>query len=123
MPKRAIKIAGTARLIAMVLVGVAFGGIVIVIQRAVRENCALAQQAHPTLGDDVAALVDYMNSESHSRRDRTHRGVWTLGQLGDHRAIPSLILVYDGECEHGRKLCQHEVQKAIKLCGGTPRAI
>ena len=62
-----------------------------------------------------------MNSTSHSLRDRIHIGVWTLGRLANPRALPALESVYSGEpCEHDKSLCQYELEKAIRRCGGTP---
>ncbi len=123
MNKRVMKIAGFVVLIGIVLGGTALGGIYWYIQKCAQENCKLAQQAHPHPGDDVAALIDFMNSDSHSLWDRTHRGVWTLGQFRDSRALPALEKVYTGKCDHEQKLCQYEVRKAVKLCGGTPRPL
>ena len=97
------------------------GAVVWVIDQSVRENCAMAQQAHPHPGDDVAALVVFMNSDSHPLRGRNH-AVWTLGRLRDPKALPALEAAYTGEpCNHDRDLCQYELEKAIKRCGGIPQ--
>lgn len=123
MKKRIVKIALSIFLLGLLLCGAALGGIIWHIHRTVQLNCQSAQQAHPHPGDDVAALIDYMNSESHSLWDRTHRGVWTLGQLRDPKALSALEEVYVGKCDHDKNLCQYEVRKAVKLCGGTPRPL
>lgn len=108
----------------VLLVGAAFGAIAWDIHRSVQENCRIAQRAHPHHGDDVAALIDYVNSTSHTPAERTHIGVWTLGRLRDPRALPGLTSAYTGRpCDHANKLCQHELQKAIKRCGGVPNAV
>ena len=66
------------------------------------------------------ALIEYMNSESHPLKER-NRAVWALGRLRDPRALPALEGVYTGDlCEHARFLCQYELEKAIKRCGGNP---
>ena len=37
------------------------------------------------------------------------------------RSLPVLEAVYTGEpCDHEEVLCQYELEKAIKRCGGTP---
>ena len=118
--KRVLKIAGILLVACIVLCGAAVAGIYWDIHRSVQHYCAVAQQAHPCPGDDVEALIAYMNSPEHSLRER-NLAVWTLGRLQDPRALPALGAVYTGEpCDHDRCLCQYELKKAIKLCGGTP---
>jgi len=114
MKKRAIKIVVSVFVVGVLLCGVALGAILLNIHQSVQANCRVAQQAHPHPGDDVAALIDFMNSTSHC-------AIWTLGRLRDPKALPALESVYTGEkCEHNKTLCQGELEKAIKLCGGTP---
>jgi hypothetical protein len=61
-----------------------------------------------------------VNSDVHPLRER-NLAVWTLGRLRDRRALPSLTAAYTGDlCDHDKTLCQYELEKAIKLCGGTP---
>ncbi|OAD21293.1 hypothetical protein THIOM_002945, partial [Candidatus Thiomargarita nelsonii] len=55
-----------------------FGAIFWYIEFSVQEICVIAQQAHP--GDDLAALIVYMNSEEHSLKER-NLAVWALGRL------------------------------------------
>ncbi len=86
------------------------------IRSSVKAICAEATQEYA--GDRVEALIAYVNSESHSLRDRNH-AVWALGQIGDRRALPVLEGFYTGgPCNHDKYLCQRELQKAIKLCKG-----
>ena len=121
MKKRAVKILVGVLVAGVLCGGAALGGIDWCIHQSVERNCGIAQQAHPHPGDDVAALIDFMNSESHSLRDRSHLAVWTLGRLRDAKALPALESVYTGvRCDHDEGLCQHELAKAIKRCGGTP---
>ncbi len=121
MKKRIVKITISIVVAGVLLCGATIGAMVWYIHKSVRENCQVAQQAHPHTGDDTAALIDFMNSESHSFQDRTHLAIWTLGRLGTSRALPALESAYTGEvCDHERKLCQYELEKAIKRCGGTP---
>jgi hypothetical protein len=78
--------------------------------------CTTAQQHHPHPGDDVKALLEYVQSDTHSLRKR-NLVVWALGQARDNRALPVLEGYYTGEkCDHDRTLCQGELAKAIKLC-------
>ena len=82
----------------------------------VRSTCDLAMREHE--GDRVTALMSYVSSSSHSLRDR-NRAVWTLGNLGDARALPLLEKYRTRKpCDHERTLCQREVEKAIQLCRG-----
>lgn len=106
--------------IGAIVCGVALGIVVWQVYRSVQEYTAIAQQAHPHPGDDVAALVAYMESDAHSLGERNH-ATWALGHLRDPEALPALASVYTGElCDHERGLCQYELEKAIKLCGGVP---
>jgi hypothetical protein len=117
---QAIRIAIGLFVAVVLLGGAALGVIAWRIHESVQEYCGIAQQAHPHPGDDVAALTAFMNSNARSFRER-NLAVWTLGRIGDSKALPSLEAVYTGEvCEHDRKLCQYELEKAIKLCGGVP---
>lgn len=70
-------------------------------------------------GNVVSALIDYMDSKEHSLQKR-NRAVWALGQLGDPMALPALNKHYTSRsCDHLRFLCQHEIEKAIKMCKGA----
>ena len=84
------------------------------------EHIAVAQSAHPHPGDDVAALIEYANSDEHATKDRNHT-VWALGQLRDNRALSVLEKLYTGnECDHDKALCQYELAKAIDMCKNNP---
>jgi len=66
-------------------------------------------------GDRVTALSTVVDSESCDLRDRNH-AVWALGQLADTRAVPVLEKHYTGaRCDHRHKICQHEINKALRL--------
>jgi hypothetical protein len=87
------------------------------IRSGVKKISAEATQQYP--GDRVEALIAYVKSEDHSLRKR-NLAVWALGQIGDKRALPVLTASYTGgPCDHDYCLCQHELQKAIKLCQGS----
>lgn len=105
--------------ILILLSGVTVGAALCLIHYSVRAHCRIAQQAHPHVGDDVAALIDFINAPTHSLQERNRIGVWTLGRLCDPRALPALQANYTGEpCDHTHNLCQHELSKAIRRCGG-----
>ena len=91
------------------------------IQSGLDSCCEIAQSAHPHPGDDVAAMMAYVQSDAHPLTDRNHI-VWALGQARDSRALPVLEQYYTGtECDHAQALCQGELEKAMKLCKGeTP---
>ncbi len=84
------------------------------------ENIAMAQSAHPHPNDDVAALIEYAESDEHGIKDRNH-AVWALGQLRADRALSVLEKLYTGdECDHAGALCQYELAKAIDMCKNNP---
>jgi hypothetical protein len=90
------------------------------IQNGLDEWCEKAQEAHPHEGDNVAALIAYVQSESHSLHDRD-LAVWALGQARDERALPVLqTFVTNEECDHSKYLCQSELEKALELSGRDP---
>jgi hypothetical protein len=120
MKKRIAKLAVTILALGLLACGATLGAILWRIHQAVLDNCQVAQNAHPHPGDDVSALLDFMKSESHTFQERSHTAVWTLGRLRDPRALPALQAAYTGEpCDHDRRICEHELAKAIKLCGGS----
>jgi hypothetical protein len=87
------------------------------IRFSVKNISAEATQQYP--GDRIEALISYVQSEDHSLRKR-NLAVWAIGQIGDKRALPVLTQFYTGgPCDHNHYLCQHELQKAIKLCQGS----
>lgn len=117
--KRILKIAVIALLIIVCLGAVALSGIALHIHKSAKQYSAIAQQAHPHPGNDIAALIEYMNSKDHSLRQR-NLAVWTLGRLRNPAALKALKSVYTAaECDHETNLCQYELKKAIKLCSGT----
>lgn len=80
--------------------------------------CQTAQAEHPYPGDNVAALLAYVQSDSHTLKERNH-AIWALGQSRDTRALPVLKRYYTGEaCIHEQDLCQYELKKALELCRG-----
>lgn len=81
-------------------------------------HAATETALHDHPGDGVQALIAYVESTDHTLRER-NRAVWALGRLRDARALPVLEKHFTGKtCDHERFLCQHELQKAIRLCRG-----
>ena len=118
--KHALRILGIVVVVGVLFAGVALGAVLWQIHRSVAQCCEMAQLAHPHPGDDVAALIDYMGSDKHKLNDR-NRAIWALQRLHDPRALPALQAHYTGEpCDHVHGLCQYELEKAIKRCGGIP---
>ena len=113
-----------AVLVSLVLCASALGVLRQQIQSGLDRWCLTAQAAHPHPGDDVAALLDYVQSEAHSLRER-NQAIWALGQARDSRALPVLEGYLSGEsCDHAGRLCQHELGKAVALCKGeTPNLL
>ncbi|MBI5092075.1 MAG: hypothetical protein HZB26_06470 [Candidatus Hydrogenedentes bacterium] len=96
------------------------GGVFWGIHQSVAKYSAVAQDAHPHPSDDIAALTDFVGASEHGLPQRNH-AVWTLGRLSDPRALSVLEANYTGElCDHNTMLCQDELEKAIKRCGGKP---
>ena len=109
---------GTLSCLALILV--AFVMICFSIRSGVKEISAEATQQYP--GDRIEALITYVESENISFRQR-NLAVWALGRIGDKRALPVLSEYYNGgPCDHERRLCQGELEKAIKLCKGSLNA-
>lgn len=102
--------------VVFVCFAVFWASVVILIGQEVKERCKTAQERYD--GDCVRALMARVDSEEESFEDR-NGAVWTLGRLKDERALPVLKKYYIGEeCDHEKYLCQYELEKAIKRCGG-----
>ena len=87
--RRIVKMIVAVLVVLFALLGIAVGAVLWSVSGSFREFMAMAQQAHPHPGDDLAALAAYVESEDHSLDDRNH-AVWTLGRLSDPRALPAL---------------------------------
>ena len=121
--KRILRIVAILVMMCVLFGGTAIGAIFWHIHRSVCDYCAVAQQAYPHPGDDVTALIEFMDSDAYPLRYR-NLSVWTLGRLRDRRALPSLTAAYTGSlCDHEKTLCQYELEKAIRLCDGTPKPL
>ena len=112
--KRAL---GYGILICFAFLFVGFLCICFSIRSSVKEISAMAVREFP--GDRIVALMTYVDSKNYSLRQRNH-AVWALGQIGDERALTKLEKFYTGRpCDHDSRLCQGELQKAIKGCKGS----
>ncbi len=79
-PKRLLKTAAIVFVILSCLASILLGAAFWNIHESVEKYSAIAQQAHPQPGDDIASLIDYMNSPDHSLRQR-NLAVWTIGRI------------------------------------------
>jgi HEAT repeat protein len=86
----------------------------------VRDQCQYSQEKYG--GDCVDALINVLNDEDNNFETR-NSAIWALGQLGDKRALPELEKYYTGDIPSEESLSQvisqYELQKAIKLAGGS----
>lgn len=70
-------------------------------------------------GDRIEALIALADCTGCRVEDRDH-AVWALGQFRDRRALPVLHRYYDGtSCNHTCRICQHELEKAIRWTEGN----
>ncbi len=121
-PKQKRKFASLKRVLfygvlsCLVLVLMLFVTVCFSIRSSVKEMSAEATKEYQ--GDRVKSLIEYVSSESHSLKKR-NRAAWALGQIGDKSALAVLESFYtDGDCDHEKHLCLHELKKAIDLCKG-----
>lgn len=87
----------------------------------VKTICGKTNQAFE--GDIVEANIKFLQSKQHSLIEKNDV-VWALSQIGDDRALPILEKLYTGipcekPCEKHKKICQYELEKAIKSCKGN----
>lgn len=85
----------------------------------VNDHCNQAQNQFE--GDCVEALMQTVEADFTSYAEK-NSAVWTLGQLGDDRALPLLESKFTGEIPEHEKwnetLSQYELSKAINLLKG-----
>ena len=102
------------------LAGAAFGALYGWIQWDARRKARAVWAAYPQAPDAVTALILRVQSQDCPLPQR-NRAVWMLGRLADARALETLNKMVTGRpCDHDLYLCQYELQKAIRRCGGQP---
>lgn len=83
---------------------------------SVKEKCLTAKSKYE--GDCVDALIQVVDNDSNSLTERNY-AIWSLGQLGDERALQVLHKYYTGIIPdrepYKDTLSQYEMKKAIKL--------
>jgi hypothetical protein len=86
---------------------------------SVKKNCPIAQGRYT--GDCTEALVKTFDDQNNTYRER-NTAAWSLGQLGDPRALPVLEKHYTGQIPskepYDQVLSQYEIKKALKLLRG-----
>lgn len=85
----------------------------------VKNQCRQAKQEYG--GDCVEALISQLKDENQGYRTRNY-AIWTLGQMGDSRALPVLKKYYTGNIPDreplDKTISQYELKKAINLTNG-----
>jgi hypothetical protein len=63
--------------------------------------------------DNIESLLMVIDSDKFTLKEKNH-AIWALGVYRDERALEKLeSLVTREKCDHSRKLCQYEIEKAI----------
>ena len=94
------------------LAGATALGLHLWIADAASTNIQEAQRHYP--GDGIQAATAMLAAHD-TPLDAKGRLVWTLGTLGDERALPLLKTLHTGAtCQHQQAVCQYEVEKAIR---------
>lgn len=98
---------------------IVFGVSCVWIGNSVKKECQNARENKG--GDCVEALIEVVEDDEMGYR-RKNAAIWTLGQLGDSRALPLLKSYYTGNIAKKEPLdegiSQYELEKAIKLASG-----
>ncbi len=100
------------------LLACSFIGLHIWIGGDVKQNIEIVKNQHT--GSAEEALISYLKDENNSFNDRTHKAIWTLGQIRSEKALPLLRELFKNDpkgetCKdnHNSELCQYELHKAI----------
>jgi hypothetical protein len=73
--------------------------------------------------DKVESLLLVIDSFEYTFKER-NQAIWSLGVLGDDRALARLESLQTHEkCNHNKGLCQYEIKKAILKIKGDYRAL
>jgi hypothetical protein len=112
MPRH--KTLATAGGVLTLLALLALTAIIVSIRTGLQDISDLATARFPGT-HRTAALIQLADSEDFPLKHR-NRAVWALGQTVEQQALPTLNKHYDGRaCTHATRLCQHELQKAIRM--------
>jgi len=88
------------------------------IQRDAHQKAKAVLAAYPQASSVAEALILQIQSESESIQTK-NRAVWIAGQLRVKEALPVMQSCYTSQkCDHDTSLCQYELKKAIRRCGG-----
>lgn len=80
----------------------------------VKQRCTFSKQIYQK-DFCVDNLTAFIEDENNTLKERNY-AIWSLGMLGDHKALPVLEKYYTGaKCNHEQFLCQYELKKAINL--------
>ncbi len=98
----------------------------ILIGKSVKENCREAQSKYqgdlPAQTGCVEVLIAQLEDEENSYGER-NSAIWTLGQLGDSKALPVLEKYYTGNIPDKEPwdeiISQYELKKAINLASSA----
>lgn len=98
---------------------IAILGLLLWIQIDVGQCKSISHTAFPNETKVLDSMILFMNDSTQTLKDRNCM-VWAIGQIADKKALPFLLANYTGEpCNHDAFLCQYELAKAIKRCGGN----
>jgi len=116
---RRLKIVLIGVIAGIILMAIVYGGGYAAIQWDAHQKAKAIWKAYPQATDEVEAAILQMQSSSCAMKER-NRAVWVLGRLSDKKALPALEHEYTGQpCDHTNCLCQSELKKAIRRCGGN----
>lgn len=114
-----IKVVFITTLIGMGALAISGGGYYGWIQWDAHNKAKAIWKSYPQAADEVEAAIQQMQSSSCTMKER-NQAIWVLGRLSDKRALPALEGEYTGKpCQHDTVLCQSELKKAIRRCGGN----
>lgn len=86
------------------------------IKISVKSTCIQAKQTYQQ--DCVESLISLFKDDNRDFGEKNH-AIWTLGQLGDNRALPILKETYTGNIPDREPwdevISQYELKKAINL--------
>lgn len=106
---------------AMILLGLAmivYAGIYGWIQRDAHQKAKSVLAAYPQASSIAEALILQIQSKSEPIQTK-NRAIWIAGRLRIKEALPVMQSCYNSrDCNHDTTLCQHELKKAIRRCGG-----